>query len=37
MRSLGLGFVGLFAVGDFNGVIRANYLSVLTTFMFDAA
>ncbi len=36
VRSLGRGFIGLFAVGYFNGVIRANYLSVYTTFMFDA-
>jgi hypothetical protein len=35
-RSLGWGFVALFAVGYFNGVIRANYLSPFTTFMFDA-
>ncbi len=34
-RSLGLGFVALFAVGYVNGVIRANFLSVFTTFMFD--
>ncbi len=37
LRSLGLGFVAVFAVGYFNGVIRANYLSAFTTFMFDAA
>jgi hypothetical protein len=36
-RSLGLGFVALCAVGYFNGVIRANYLGIFTTFMFDAA
>lgn len=36
-RSLGLGLLGVFAVGYFNGVIRANYLSIATTFMFDAA
>ena len=36
LRSLGLGFVALFAVGYFNGYIRANYLSVFTTFTFDA-
>lgn len=35
-RSLGWGFVALFAVGFFNGVIRANFLSPFTTFMFDA-
>jgi hypothetical protein len=34
--SLGLGFVAVFAVGYFNGVIRANFLGVFTTFMFDA-
>jgi hypothetical protein len=36
-RSLGLGLVAVFAVGYFNGIVRANYLSVATTFMFDAA
>jgi hypothetical protein len=36
-RSLGWGFVAVLAVGYFNGVIRANFLSVYTTFMFDAA
>jgi hypothetical protein len=36
-RSLGLGFVALCAVGYFNGVIRANFLGIFTTFMFDAA
>lgn len=36
VRSLGLGFVAVFAVGYMNGVVRANYLSVYTTFMFDA-
>ncbi len=35
-RSLGWGFVALFAVGFFNGIIRANFLSPFTTFMFDA-
>lgn len=35
MRSLGWGLVVLFAFGYFNGYIRANYLSVFTTFMFD--
>jgi len=35
-RSLGLGFVAVFAVGYVNGVIRANYLGVFSTFMFDA-
>jgi hypothetical protein len=34
-RSLGLGLVAAIGVGYFNGVIRANYLSVHTTFMFD--
>jgi hypothetical protein len=37
LRSLGLGFLAVFAVGYFNGVIRANFLGVPTTFMFDAA
>src|SRR5262249_53898575 len=37
LRSLGWGFVAMFAVGYFNGVIRANSLSIYTTFMFDAA
>jgi hypothetical protein len=36
LRSLGRGLVGVLAVGYFNGVVRANYLSVYTTFMFDA-
>jgi hypothetical protein len=36
-RSLGWGFAALLAVGYVNGVVRANYLSVYTTFMFDAA
>jgi hypothetical protein len=35
--SLGWGFVAVFAVGYFNGVIRARYLGVYTTFMFDAS
>lgn len=35
IRSLGLGFVALFVVGYFNGVIRANFLGEMTTFMFD--
>lgn len=34
--SLGLGFVAICATGYFNGVIRANYMGVFTTFMFDA-
>ena len=37
LRSLGLGLVGVFAVGYMSGVIRANYVGVYTTFMFDAA
>jgi len=37
LRSIGLGLLGVFAVGYFNGVVRANYLSVYTTFMFDFA
>ena len=36
-RSLGWGLLAVVAVGYFNGVIRANYLGVYTTFMFDAA
>ncbi len=36
-RSLGWGLAGVLAVGYFNGYIRANYLSVYTTFMFDLA
>ena len=36
-RSLGTGFLAVIAVGYFSGVIRANYLGVFTTFMFDAA
>lgn len=35
--SLGWGFLALVAVGYFNGVIRANFLGVFSTFMFDAA
>jgi hypothetical protein len=35
--SLGWGFLAILAVGYFNGVIRANFLGVYTTFMFDAA
>jgi hypothetical protein len=37
LRSLGVGFVAVFAVGYFNGVIRANYMGIATTFLFDAA
>lgn len=36
-RSLGCGFVAVFAVGYASGVVRANVLGVHTTFMFDAA
>jgi len=36
-RSLGWGFLAVVAVGYFNGVIRANFLGVFSTFMFDAA
>jgi hypothetical protein len=35
-RSLGWGILTVIAVGYFNGVVRANFLSVFTTFMFDA-
>jgi hypothetical protein len=35
--SLGWGFASVFAVGYFSGVIRANYIGVYTTFMFDLA
>ena len=35
-RSLGWGILAVVGIGYFNGVIRANYLSVYTTFMFDA-
>jgi hypothetical protein len=35
-RSLGWGLLAVIAVGYFNGVVRANFLSVFTTFMFDA-
>ena len=35
-RSLGWGLVAVVGIGYFNGVIRANYLGVYTTFMFDA-
>jgi len=37
VRSLGWGFLAVIAVGYFSGVIRANFLGVFTTFMFDAA
>src|SRR5208337_4535444 len=36
-RSLGWGLLAVVAVGYFNGVIRANFLGVFSTFMFDAA
>jgi hypothetical protein len=35
-RSLGLGLGAAIAVGYFNGVFRANFLGVFSTFMFDA-
>ena len=34
-RSLGFGFLGVFMMGYFNGVIRANEPSIATTFLFD--
>jgi len=37
LRSLGWGFLAVIAVGYFSGVIRANFLGVFTTFMFDGA
>jgi hypothetical protein len=36
-RSLGWGFLAVIAVGYASGVIRANFLGVFTTLMFDAA
>lgn len=36
-RSLGWGFTAVLAFGYFNGVIRANFIGVYTTFMFDFA
>lgn len=36
-NSLGWGLSAVLAIGYFNGVLRANFLSVWTTFMFDAA
>jgi hypothetical protein len=36
-RSIGWGLAATIGFGYFNGVIRANFLSVYTTFMFDAA
>ncbi len=37
LLSLGTGFLAVIAIGYFSGVIRANYLGVFSTFMFDAA
>lgn len=37
LRSLGAGLAVVFAVGYLSGYVRANYLSVYSTFMFDAA
>lgn len=34
-RSLGAGLGTAIAVGYFNGIIRANFLGVFSTFMFD--
>lgn len=36
LRSLGWGLTAVAAVGYLNGVVRANYLGVYSTFMFDA-
>lgn len=36
-RSPGWGLAGVVAVGYLNGVVRANFLGVYSTFMFDAA
>jgi hypothetical protein len=36
-RSLGWGFLAVLTVGYVSGVVRANFLDVYTTFMFDAA
>lgn len=36
-RSLGWGVLAVCGVGYFNGVIRANYPGIYTSFMFDAA
>jgi hypothetical protein len=36
-RSVGWGLLAVLAVGYFSGVVRANFLSVFTTFMFDSA
>lgn len=36
LRSLGWGLSAVVAVGYLNGVVRANYLGVYSTFMFDA-
>jgi hypothetical protein len=37
LRSLSGGLLSVLTIGYFHGYIRANYLSVYTTFMFDAA
>lgn len=37
LRSLAAGLISVVAIGYFHGYIRANYLSVYTTFLFDAA
>jgi hypothetical protein len=37
LRSLGWGIVAVLVVGYVNGYVRANYLSLSTTFMFDSA
>jgi hypothetical protein len=37
LRSLGWGFVAMLSAGYLNGVVRARYPGVYTTFMFDAA
>lgn len=37
LRSLGGGLICVITIGYFHGYIRANYLSVYTTFLFDAA
>ncbi len=36
-RSIGLGLLGVFVVGYFSGIVRANFQSIATTFFFDAA
>jgi hypothetical protein len=37
MRSPGWGLIAVLATGYVSGVIRANYVSIYTTFLFDAA